>query len=127
MGNDRSPEKNNDDTDTESGVRRRDLLLSGAALVAATALGSGISNSAQAQPAPPSLTPPSGTKPNILFIMGDDIGWFNVSAYNMGIMGYPTSTASAERAQFSPTGMASRAVPRVVRHSSRANRRSARD
>jgi arylsulfatase len=29
-------------------------------------------------------------KPNILFIMGDDIGWFNVSAYNMGIMGYRT-------------------------------------
>ena len=27
---------------------------------------------------------------NILFIMGDDIGWFNVSAYNMGIMGYRT-------------------------------------
>ena len=32
----------------------------------------------------------SGSKPNILFIMGDDIGWFNVSAYNMGIMGYRT-------------------------------------
>jgi len=31
-----------------------------------------------------------GSKPNILFIMGDDIGWFNVSAYNMGMMGYRT-------------------------------------
>jgi arylsulfatase A-like enzyme len=30
------------------------------------------------------------TKPNILFIMGDDIGWFNISAYNMGIMGSRT-------------------------------------
>ncbi|ESU26370.1 arylsulfatase [Flavobacterium limnosediminis JC2902] len=29
-------------------------------------------------------------KPNILVIWGDDIGWFNVSAYNMGIMGYKT-------------------------------------
>ena len=29
-------------------------------------------------------------KPNILFIMGDDIGWFNVSAYNLGTMGYQT-------------------------------------
>ena len=29
-------------------------------------------------------------KPNILFIMADDIGWFNVSAYNHGIMGYQT-------------------------------------
>ena len=29
-------------------------------------------------------------KPNILFIMGDDIGWYNVSAYNLGVMGYRT-------------------------------------
>ncbi len=28
--------------------------------------------------------------PNILVIMGDDIGWFNISAYNNGIMGYRT-------------------------------------
>jgi arylsulfatase A-like enzyme len=32
----------------------------------------------------------SGSQPNVLVIMGDDIGWFNVSAYNMGIMGYRT-------------------------------------
>src|SRR6516162_8155596 len=25
-------------------------------------------------------------KPNILVIMGDDIGWFNIGAYNQGIM-----------------------------------------
>ncbi len=25
-------------------------------------------------------------KPNILFIMGDDVGWFNISAYHQGIM-----------------------------------------
>jgi arylsulfatase A-like enzyme len=25
-------------------------------------------------------------KPNILFIMGDDIGWFNIGAYHQGIM-----------------------------------------
>jgi arylsulfatase A-like enzyme len=30
------------------------------------------------------------SKPNILFIMSDDIGWFNVSCYNFGIMGYRT-------------------------------------
>ncbi|MGK7955209.1 MAG: arylsulfatase [Crocosphaera sp.] len=29
-------------------------------------------------------------KPNILVIMGDDIGWFNISAYNNGMMGYRT-------------------------------------
>jgi hypothetical protein len=25
-------------------------------------------------------------KPNILFIMGDDVGWFHVGAYHQGIM-----------------------------------------
>src|ERR1700759_1936463 len=29
-------------------------------------------------------------KPNILVIMGDDIGWFNASCYNHGMMGYQT-------------------------------------
>jgi arylsulfatase len=29
-------------------------------------------------------------KPNILIIWGDDIGWFNISAYNLGVMGYRT-------------------------------------
>jgi arylsulfatase len=29
-------------------------------------------------------------KPNVLIIFGDDIGWFNVSAYNHGVMGYRT-------------------------------------
>jgi arylsulfatase len=29
-------------------------------------------------------------KPNILVIWGDDIGWFNPSCYNSGIMGYQT-------------------------------------
>jgi arylsulfatase len=28
----------------------------------------------------------NGKKPNILFIMGDDIGWFNIGAYHRGIM-----------------------------------------
>jgi arylsulfatase len=28
----------------------------------------------------------NGKKPNIVFIMGDDIGWFNIGAYNRGIM-----------------------------------------
>jgi arylsulfatase A-like enzyme len=32
---------------------------------------------------------PNG-KPNILLIMADDIGWFDVGAYNRGIMGHPT-------------------------------------
>ena len=41
-------------------------------------------NHVQAQPAA------AAKKPNILVIMGDDIGWFNPSCYNSGIMGYRT-------------------------------------
>ena len=26
------------------------------------------------------------SKPNIIFIMGDDIGWFNIGVYNQGMM-----------------------------------------
>jgi arylsulfatase len=29
-------------------------------------------------------------KPNIVIIWGDDIGWYNISAYNLGVMGYKT-------------------------------------
>ncbi len=36
----------------------------------------------------PSVASPR--KPNILVIWGDDIGWYNVSAYNHGVMGYQT-------------------------------------
>jgi arylsulfatase A-like enzyme len=34
--------------------------------------------------------PAQTSKPNILVIMGDDIGYWNVSAYNRGMMGYRT-------------------------------------
>jgi arylsulfatase len=37
----------------------------------------------------PAVAAPS-SKPNILIIWGDDIGIFNVSAYNQGMMGYKT-------------------------------------
>jgi arylsulfatase len=30
--------------------------------------------------------PAGGRKPNIVFIMGDDVGWFNIGAYHQGIM-----------------------------------------
>ena len=49
-------------------------------LLIAVALALGLSVSAQAQ----------NTKPNFLIIWGDDIGGFNISAYNQGIMGYKT-------------------------------------
>ena len=34
--------------------------------------------------------PGEGSKPNILVIMADDIGYWNISAYNRGMMGYHT-------------------------------------
>jgi arylsulfatase len=34
--------------------------------------------------------PAASSKPNILIIWGDDIGGFNISAYNRGMMGYKT-------------------------------------
>ena len=60
---------------------RRNILLAGTTLAAASALGSATSvQTAQAQPAP------SGQRPNIIVIMGDDIGWSNIGVYNQGIM-----------------------------------------
>jgi len=40
----------------------------------------------------PSVSPAAAqqAKPNILVIMGDDIGYWNISAYNRGLMGYRT-------------------------------------
>ena len=44
-----------------------------------------------------------GAKPNILFIMGDDIGWMQPSIYHEGWRSEkrPTSTASGMKAQSS--------------------------
>lgn len=36
------------------------------------------------------LAAQAADKPNVLVIMGDDIGWFNPSCYNHGMMGYQT-------------------------------------
>ena len=38
-------------------------------------------------------------KPNIIFIMGDDIGWFNVGAYHRGIMSGKTPNLDQLAAQ----------------------------
>src|SRR5215468_2676941 len=62
---------------------RRNILLAGTALAATSALQTSV-ETAQGQPAP------SGQRPNILIIMGDDIGIPQISAYTMGMMGYRT-------------------------------------
>ena len=62
-------------------LNRRNMLLAGTTLAAASALGSAVETAvAQAQQAAPS------GNPNILVIMGDDVGWFNIGAYHQGIM-----------------------------------------
>src|SRR6266704_231083 len=89
MSKDRIPGK--PETSTKAvggGLKRRDLLLSGSSLVAASALSAvGLTSPAEAQQ--PAATPApaaAGQRPNIVFIMGDDIGWFNIGAYHQGIM-----------------------------------------
>jgi arylsulfatase A-like enzyme len=71
------------------GLKRRDLLLRSTSLFAASALlGGGLATPAQAQqPAP---TAPTGQRPNIVIIWGDDIGLTDVSAYSQGLMGFRT-------------------------------------
>ena len=76
-----------DATGEKSGLKahalnRRNILLGGTTLAAASALGTAASvQIAQAQ-----QPTASGRPPNILVIMGDDVGWFNVGAYHQGIM-----------------------------------------
>jgi arylsulfatase len=75
--------------DSDGGtLNRRNILLGGTA-IAATSVVSAASvqiaqGQAQTQPTP------SGQRPNILVIWGDDVGVANVSAYSFGIMGIKT-------------------------------------
>jgi arylsulfatase len=64
-------------------LNRRKMLLGGTTLAAASAIASTDLQVAQAQAQP---AVPSGQQPNILVIMGDDIGWSNIGVYNQGIM-----------------------------------------
>ena len=68
----------------DSLMNRRNLLLAGTTLAAASAMASAPTGSVQAQPAS------AGQRPNILVIWGDDVGIHNISAYNHGVMGYKT-------------------------------------
>ena len=54
----------------------RTLFSAGAALAALAALAAVPASSAMA----------ADQKPNIMFIMGDDIGWMQVGAYHRGLM-----------------------------------------
>src|SRR5262249_16640461 len=71
-------------------VNRRNVLLSGTALAAASlAMASAITPAQAQQPAPPAPAA-SGRKPNILVVFGAAIAVAQTSAYTMGLMGYRT-------------------------------------
>ncbi len=94
------------DCPDECNLSRRSILLASTALAAASAMP--VSEMAAAQQKPPAgaqkkpaapaqpkaaaqpAPAASGQKPNILVIMGDDIGLTNISAYSLGLMGYRT-------------------------------------
>src|ERR1700749_847123 len=90
------PRAENEDNRSSSGshlLDRRNLLLGSTAVAAASALAAATSiQPAQAQQA-------VGQKPNILFIMGDDVGWFNIGAYHQGIMAGKTPNLDRIAAQ----------------------------
>jgi len=63
------------------------------AAIASAAAGGLVSGTVAAQSAAAQESPaiqPEGERPNILVIMADDIGYWNTSAYNLGMMGYKT-------------------------------------
>src|ERR1700740_1576488 len=70
-------------------IDRRRIFLGGTTLAAMSALSAGARvRTAQAQQPVPAQPP--GRLPNVLAIMADDIGVFNVSAYHRGMMGERT-------------------------------------
>jgi len=64
------------------GNRIRGITLSALALCLALPLA--------AQQKKPASAEASARKPNILILWGDDVGYWNISAYNQGMMGYKT-------------------------------------
>lgn len=66
------------------GLSRRNILLAGTTLAAVSTLGPGPTTSTSIALAQ------ATTKPNIVVIWGDDVGFWNVGAYSRGMMGYQT-------------------------------------
>jgi arylsulfatase len=77
MNTEKSP-----DAAGSKGLSRRNMLLAGTTLAAASALSPGV-----LAPISSAMAQTSGQKPNILVIFGDDIGTWNVGAYSNGMMG----------------------------------------
>jgi arylsulfatase A-like enzyme len=88
MNDDRLKGKSADSTaQNNGGLKRRDVLLSSGTLLAASALSAtSLVNPARSQQQAPAV-PGARRRPNILIIMTDDVGVWNVSAYHRGMMG----------------------------------------
>ncbi|MGB8631398.1 MAG: sulfatase-like hydrolase/transferase, partial [Xanthobacteraceae bacterium] len=65
-------------------LSRRNMLVATTTLAAASAMGT--TAAVQEAVAQAQQAAPAGSKPNILVIMADDVGWFNIGAYHRGIM-----------------------------------------
>ncbi len=90
MSSDNSHEKDESKQPPRAAMNRRDMLLRGTSVLATA----GLLSAAQTTPAPAQKkqapVAPSGQRPNIVVIWGDDVGVANVSAYSLGLMGYKT-------------------------------------
>jgi Sulfatase len=98
MSGDNSDTKHENAAKIGGGLSRRDMLLTGTSAVAVSSLAPPMPIAvAQTKPKKPAAkTEPEkpaakgSEQPNILVIMGDDIGQSNLSAYTFGVMGYKT-------------------------------------
>ena len=68
---------NSDKRPVQKGLDRRSILLSGASLLALSALGASKAEAESPSTTPAAQSQISGSKPNILVIFGDDIGITN--------------------------------------------------
>jgi arylsulfatase len=75
------------DKSKQPDTSRRNMLLAGPSLAVLGTVGLGPVQEAQAQTPAPAA---GGKKPNILVIFGDDIGLWNLSVWNKGMMGFKT-------------------------------------
>ncbi len=82
MGKDVTKARAIDGNRQRPGMSRRSLLLLGSTALAAAASLPVTTRPARAQA--------STRPPNILLLWGDDIGYWNISTYNQGMMGYKT-------------------------------------
>jgi arylsulfatase A-like enzyme len=90
------PKGSDESSPADLALDRRNVLLSGASLLALSAVSQAAAQTPPSPPgekmgpaAPPNLATPAA-KPNILVIFGDDVGIANISAYSNGLMGYET-------------------------------------